>query len=341
MHAARRSMVAGVAGLAALGILPAASVAQAQDVPAPDTVRVRMSMTGAHAPDALAAGRYRLSIDAPRRFPGMLQLVKPNQGYTRADFRADSRQLGRRGSGAALRRLSSQLRYFGGAVVAPTRTGAMWETLYAGHYWLMAPAARPGGMGITTVQVHGTPAPTRFPSVSANATGTNTGLRLERRVPRTGRMLIRNTSNSIDLQLMLPLKAGASYNDFYRWARHPMRAPMPLRFRGARITSALSPDAGYVLRYQLHPGRYVVFGLSSLNADRLRQVFQPLTVRAGANAAARRSSWTGPEGFEKAPRLASRVKRWGATRSGDPATNDGRLSGLRSMLTRLAAPRIP
>lgn len=248
------------------------------------------------------------------------------------------RRLGGPGTGPALRRLSTELRYFGGAVVPPTRTGALWETLYAGRYWLMAPALRPEGMAITTVRVHGTPAPSRFPRVSAHATGTNTGLRLERRIPRAGRMLIRNTSTDLDSQLMIPLKADATYADFLRWVRHPRRAPMPLRFRGARLTASLSPDTAYVLRYRLHPGQYVVFGASSLNADRVRQVFQPLTVPPGSPALGRRSSSAvRSAGLRTVPGVTQRIQHWG-THSRAAATSPRGLSGLRRLLTRLAAP---
>ncbi|MDQ4085415.1 MAG: hypothetical protein M3165_06305 [Actinomycetota bacterium] len=331
MHAARRSVVATVAALAGLGMVPAASVAQ--DAPAPASARVRMSVHGVHAPGTLTAARYHLEVAAPRRFPGMLQLVKPDRGYTRAEFRADLRRQGWPGGSAARRRLSTNLRYFGGAVVPATRTGSLWETLYAGRYWLIAPALVPGGSAITTVRVHGTPAPSRFPRVSAHVTGTDTGLRLERRIPRAGRMLIRNTGTDLDAQFLVPLRGDATYADFLRWVRHPRRAPMPLRFRGARFTAALSPEASYVLRYRLHPGTYVVVSLSSLRADRLRQVFQPLTVPAGA----RRSTGSPrAEGLRPAPGLTRRIQQWGGTRSRDTSTS--KPSGLRGLLTRLALP---
>jgi hypothetical protein len=336
MHALRRSMVSTVAALAGFSMVTGASVAQGQDASAPGSVRVRMSLNAVHAPDAVAAGRYRLAVAAPRRFPGFLQLVKPDHGYTRAEFRSDVRRSGRPGSRAALRRLSTKLRYFGGAVVPATRTGALWETLYAGRYWLVAPALRPSGLATTTVRVHGTPAPSRFPRVAAHATGTDSGLRLERRIPRVGRLLIRNTSSGLDSQVMLPLRGDATYADFLRWLRHPRRAPMPLRLRGARFTAALSPDAAYVLRYRLHPGRYVVFSLSSLNARRIRQMFQPVTVPAGPNAQARRASWQrGAEGLRPLPGLTrQRIQHWGATRSSGTVG----LSGLRRLVTRVAVP---
>ena len=338
MHVARRSLLAAAVGTLALATVPAMSLAQADTVPAPDTVRVRMSRTDVHAPDALAAARYRLAVEAPSRFPGMLQLVKPDHGYTQAEFRADARRAGRPGGLPALKRLLTKLRCFGGAVVAPGRTGALWETLYSGRYWLMAPALRPGGVDIKTVRVHGTPGASRFPWVSANATSTNRGLRLERRIPRTGRMLVRNNSHVDDSLMLLPLRPGTHYADFVRWLHRPM-GEMPVRFRGARVTANLSPDAGYVLRYQLHPADYVVFSFTSLiSPGRISDVFQPLTVPSGRHARSA-ASWQAPGGgLRNAPRLAERVERWHAS-SGTGGTVKSRLGSLRRSLRPMLAPR--
>lgn len=319
--------------------LPAISLAEADTLPAPKTVRVRMSMTEVHAPDALSSARYRLGIHAPSRIPALLDIVKPDRGYTQSDFRSDVRRAGRPGGMPALKRLLTKLRYFGGAVVAPGRTGALWETLYSGRYWAMAPTVRPRGLGldIETIRVHGTPAATRFPRVSANATGTAHGLRLERRIPRRGRILIRNNSTGLDAVFLLPLKPDATYADFIRWVRHP-RTQMPVRFRGARLTSTLSPDAGYVLRYQLHPAEYVVFSASSLNSRRIREAFQPLTVPRGDHLRRVGSSWRAPgDGFRNAPGLTHRVERWRDS-TGIDATRPSGLAALRRSLRPMLAP---
>jgi hypothetical protein len=337
MPLVRRSLLAAFAGTVGLATLPLMSLAQAQNLPAPPEVRVRMSISGAHAPDALSAGRYRLSVDAPNRFPGMLQLMKPDRGYTQADLRSDMRRANHGGL-PALKRMLTHVRFFGGAVVAPGRDGALWETLYSGRYWLTAPAMRPGGIGVTTVRVHGTPTASRFPSVSAHATGTNHGLRLEREVPRAGRLLIRNDASFTDGLILLPLQRGAAPSDFYRWLRQGTGRP-PVRFRGARVTSSLSPDAGYVLRYRLHPAEYVVFSMSSLNANRINEVFQPLTVRGARRVHRSQSSWQEPGGgFRHAPLLARRLERWHA--SGDVGGSDqgSRLAGLRRTLQSTLLP---
>jgi hypothetical protein len=337
MRAVRRSLLAALAGTVGLATLPAMSLAQAETEPAPKSVRVRMTMTEVHAPDSVPAGRYRLGVDAPSRVPGLLQLVKPDQGYTKADFRGDLRRADRPGGRAATRRRMTKLRFFGGAVVAPGRTGALWETLYSGRYWLMAPTRRLGGFSAKTVRVHGTPTASRFPSLSAHATGTEHGLRLEREIPRTGRMLIRNHSEFTDSLMMVPLRSGTTYADFVQWLRHPS-GRMPLRFRGARITAGLSPDAGYVLRYRLHPAEYVAFGLSSFSGRRIREVFQPLTVRGARRAASTRSSWQAPGGgLRKAPSLARRIEHWHAT--GPVAgTLGSRLDALRRSVRPLLVP---
>jgi hypothetical protein len=203
----------------------------------------------------------------------------------------------------------------------------------------MAPTVRPHGLGvdIKTVRVHGTPAASRFPRVSANATGTNHGLRLERQIPRTGRMLIRNNGRSADSLMLVPLRPDTTYADFVRWLRHPS-GDIPLRFRGARMTASLSPNAGYVLRYQLHPAEYVVLSLSSLFSSRIREVFQPMTVPSGRHARSAQS-WQAPGGgLRNAPALASRIERWHASSNAD-AMRRSRLDALRRSLRPMLVPR--
>ena len=293
--------------LVGLGTVPAGSLAQARDLPAPRQITVRMAPSGVQAPDALAAGRYQLNVRTARHLPGLLQLVKPDRGYTRADLRADERR-GRRG----INRIQANLRFFGGTEVRAGGSGALWETLYAGRYWLAG--FGPGGFSVKTVHVHGTPSPSAFPRVSAEATGTDKGLRLSRTAPQAGRMLVRNVSNEIDALFLLPLKKGTTYADFLRWLRRP-NEDMPVRFRGARSTAALSPDAGYVLRYRLQAGDYVVISISSLMGlgpgSGPRQLFRPLTVRPRTGAKSARMAGTrGTEGFKSSPAAARRIERW-------------------------------
>ena len=108
-------------------------------------------------------------------------------------------------------------------------------------------------------------------------------------------MLIRNTGKGIDDLWLFPLVRGATYDDFVRWVRRP-RVPEPFRFRGLRTTAQVSPDAGYVLRYRLRPGHYVVMDSHTLNRvflDRpvvhLRRLMRPMTVRHTAVEVAPRS----------------------------------------------------
>jgi hypothetical protein len=339
MHVVQRSLLAAVAGTVGLATLPAISLAQAETVPAPDSVHVRMSRAGVHAPDTLSAARYRFGVQAPNRFPGMLQLVKPDRGYTQAEFRADVRRAGHRGGMQALKRLLTKIRFFGGANVAPGRSGALWETLYSGRYWLMAPAMRPGGVDVETVRVHGDPTVSRFPRVSANATSTDRGLLLERRIPHMGRMLIRNNADFADTLMLLPLQGDATYADFVRWLRRGGASRPPVRFRGIRLTAGLSPDAGYVLRYQLHPGTYVAFSFASLSARRIREVFQPVLV-PGGHASRVQSSWGAPGGgLRTAPGLARRIERWHAG-SNVAGTRRSRLDALRRSLRPMLAPTV-
>jgi len=119
-----------------------------------------------------------------------------------------------------------------------------------------------------------------------------------------------------------PLREGTTYADFLHWTRHPT-GEMPIRFRGARSTGTLSPDAGYVLRHRLHPGDYVAMSISSLSAASgpaaLRRLFRPLTVLHNAGRDSARTAVTrGTEGFEKTPAVARRMERWLVSGDRDP-----------------------
>ena len=109
--------------------------------------------------------------------------------------------------------------------------------------------------------------------------------------------------------------------------------------RGARLTAGLSPDAGYVLRYRLHPADYVVLSFSSFSGHRIREVFQPLTVRDGGRAAtARSSSWQAPGGgLRNAPTFARRIERW-HTSSPVDGTRSLQLGELRRSLRPMLVP---
>jgi hypothetical protein len=287
VHSVRCSLLAVV--LAGSGGVSAGSIAHAEGLPAPRHIAVRLTASGVQAPDSVAAGRYRIQVRLPRRSPGLLVLVKPDRGYTRADLRADDR----RGGAAANRRIRTNLRFFGGVETRGGGTGTLWETLYAGRYWLVGISAeRPRGFSVKTVHVHGSPFASSFPRVSGTVTSDDQGLRVSRRIPQTGRMLVRNESRRLDAQFLVPLRRGATYAEFLRAARRP-RGDVPIRFRGFRTTAPLSPDAGYVLRYRLRPGTYVVMGSRGINAlfnssdAPLRRLIRPVTVRPDRRVARR------------------------------------------------------
>jgi hypothetical protein len=283
------------------GVVPAASLVQAGDLPAPRPLNVRLSAAGVHAPDSLAAGRYRIEIRQPSRTLGSVTLVKPDRGYSRADFRADNRRQGP----ASNRRIRQNLRFFGGVELGRGGTGVLWETLYAGRYWLLGVTER--GLAIKTVRVHGFPSASTFPRVTAEATSFDQSLQLTRHIPRAGRILIRNNSHRLDALLLLPLKEGVSYVEFLRWLRHPDRRP-PFAPRGLKVTAPLSARAGYVLRYRLRPGRYVAMGLRGANllfnsgGNRVRRWVRPVVVggRAPAPSMSRARLSTGTVGFASA-----------------------------------------
>jgi hypothetical protein len=306
-----RSCLLAVA-LMASGIVPAAASAQAADLPAPRQLTVRLTSTGAHAPDSVAAGRYRIQVRAPRRGLGLLVLVKPDRGYTQADLHADARR-----GPAGNRHIQQSLRFFGGVQTHAGGTGALWETLYAGRYWLLSfSSERPRRFSIETVHVHGTPFASSFPRVSAEVTSLDHALRITRRISATGRMLIRNDTAGTDSLFFIPLRRGATYEEFLRALRR-RHADLPIRFRGFRTTLPLAADAGYVLRYRLRPGTYVVVGFSAFNAllhprnAPLRRLVRPVRVRPGSGASAHAFSASSarPAGFVP---VSGRAHGWSA-----------------------------
>jgi hypothetical protein len=283
-----RFLVLAVA-LVGASLVPAATAAQADRLAKPRDLRVRISATGVHARESLASGRYRIHVRAPRRSFGILVMVKPDRGYTRADLRSDDR----RGTPAADRRIQANLRFFGGVQMRPGRSGVLWETLYAGRYWLVGLTNLRRGVSITTVHVHGSPFASTFPRVSAQATNSRRGIpRITRRIPHSGRILVRNTSRRVDSMLFLRLAPGVSYREFLRAVRRSKRG-FPLVLRGHTFsTASLSPSAGCVLRYRLRPGTYVVMGSRGLNSlfsprhRRLRQLVRPVGVHRRVQSSA-------------------------------------------------------
>lgn len=295
-----RCLILAVVALVGASLVPAATVAQADRLAKPGDLRVRMSATGVHARESLASGRYRIHVHGPRRSFGILVLVKPDRGYTRADLRADDRRRTR----AADRRIQENLRFFGGVQMQRGRTGVLWETLYAGRYWLVGLSNLRRGVAITTVHVHGSPFASTFPRVSAQATNGKRGIpRITRTIPQSGRILVRNTSRRDDSLWFLRLAQGVSYREFLRAVRRS-KDGFPLILSGAFSTASLSPDAGYVLRYRMRPGAYVAMGNRGLNSlfsrrhRRLRQLVRPVRVHSGKKSSAR-----GIAGMSAAPDL--------------------------------------
>jgi hypothetical protein len=280
------------------------SLAQADHLPAARDLNVRLKPDGAQARDSVRAGRYRIEVRTPRRAFGVLTLLKPDRGFTRADLRHGRGNVGK------------NLRSFGGLTLHPGQTGVMWETLYAGRYWLMSETfgPRPSRERIRTIRVHGTPSPSRFPRVSAEAFNRDNGARITARIPRAGRMLIRNTSPRLDAIVLLPLKDGFTYREFLAWLRRDGEGKSPLRL-GFRITGYTSPGVGYVLRYRLRPGNWVVtdpftlFGFG--RQHRLTQAFRPLRVHGGKTraAAAAGAARYAADGFTSSPRQRRTVGR--------------------------------
>lgn len=269
------------ATVVAAALVPTGSTALADGLPAPWQMSVRLTASGVKAPDSLVSGRYRVEVQAPRRSFGLMLLVKPDRGYTRADLRADDR-----GGAAGIRRIRENIRFFGGVEVRPGRTGVLWETLYEGRYWVLGiNSGRPRGIPIATVHVHGTPSLSSFPRISGDATTSRDAFRMTRTLPQAGRLLIRNESRRDESLVLLRLRGGDTYEDFVDAVRHPRTGTVQVG--GFHQTLPLTGGAGYVLRYRLRQGRYVVMGLEGFGrllvgrkVRHIRELTEPLTVRA-------------------------------------------------------------
>jgi hypothetical protein len=297
MRLVKSSLV--LTALVGASLVPAGSLAQANHLPAPGDLTVRLTPKDVRAPDSVQAGRYRLEVQAPRRALASLTLVKPDRGLTLADLRHG------RGN------IAKHVRFFGGLTLRPDQTGVMWETLYAGRYWLMSETVgRDWRQRIETIRVHGAPSVSRFPRVAAEAFHRDNSTRITSRIPRSGRMLVRNTSPRLDAMVLLPLRDGATYRDFLVWVRSDGEGRSPLRFSGFRTTSLSSPRVGYVMRYRLRPGNWVTTDLRSLfgfgRPERLTQAFRPLHVRGGTTAGGPRYD---ANGFTSSPQQRRAVGR--------------------------------
>jgi hypothetical protein len=298
MRLVKSSLVAALLGAS---LVPTGSLAQASHLPAPRDLVVRLTPDDVQARDSVQAGRYRIEVRAPRRALANLTLIKPDRGFSRADLRE--------GRGTLQR-----LRFFGGLTLNPGQTGVMWETLYAGRYWLVSDTfGRRFRERIHTIRVHGTPGTSRFPDVSAEAFSRDNGARITSRIPRTGRMLIRNTSPRLDAVVLLPLKDGFTYQEFLTWLRRDGDGRNPIRLLGLRMTGLTSPRVGYVLRYRLRPGNWVVTDLWTLfgigrQPDRLTQAFRPLHVNAGTTRTAAAARYEA-NGFTSSPRQRQTLGR--------------------------------
>ena len=263
--------------LACAGVVPAVPLAQADGLPAPRTVHVRMSARHIQGPHSLAAGRYRLQVRAPGHGFGQLLLVKPLPGYTVAQFKDDS--VGAEGFPRARR----NTRLFGGINLHPGRTGAMWETLFTGRYWLCGFTPQHQRIPVvTTLHVHGAPTVSRFPrTVAEVASLPRLGLHLDRRsIPSTGQILVRNIATNPHSIDFMPLKPGFTYRDYLRYSRNT-RGSLPGSIGATTRTGLASQNVGFVMRYHLRPGRYVVFVDEGFLAGppNLRRFSSPLTVR--------------------------------------------------------------
>jgi hypothetical protein len=108
---------------------------------------------------------------------------------------------------------------------------------------------------------------------------------MTRTLPQGGRLLIRNESRGDEGLVLMRLGGGDTYEDFVDAVRHPRTGSV--RLAELRQTLPLTGGAGYVLRYRLRAGRYVVMSLGEFGrlilgrkVRHIRELTEPLTVRS-------------------------------------------------------------
>ncbi len=265
IDASRRRTTGAIAFVSAV-VLPLGVVAPgtvgAHEAPAPPKVTIHVEGHNVSMPGALRSSRYHFVVAGT----GGVQLVKVDKGYTRAEFVRDVKRA-ERGNGRAFERLTDNLRFFGGVVTADQDRGEFWETLYTGTYWALSLDAfdrAPRVREIKVVKVHGSVRETAWPGQSGIATLRDDRIVVPARLPRSGRLLVRNRGSNIDLVIVLRLAPGKTIKDL-------RNADDDSAIRDIAVPVALlSADTQMIWGYSLPKGNYVFAGAQSvMTADSL------------------------------------------------------------------------
>ena len=258
-----RSAGLGVSGvLAAAGLVAAAPAAQAHPLPEPPRVTAAVSSTGVVTmPSHLRSQRYRFVVTTNDRKDGAsLQLVKPNRGYTRAEFVRDFRRShseNQKVALAALGRISTNTRLFGGAAAEPGKNGQFYMTLYAGRYWALDPDEKlRKAADLRTIHVTGTPKPTRWPGSDATVTAVHhERFTAPKTIPAKGTMLFRNRDTEPHFVVLAKLEKGKTVADVRAFLKNP-KGPFPATDQAS--SAVISPNVQYLWNYSVPKGRYVL-----------------------------------------------------------------------------------
>lgn len=253
----RRTLAGGSALLLSVGLMAGPSAAQAENLPAPPRANVKVTHDAVHVPATLRSQRYRFVVRTPHRLGVELLLMRPDRGYTKREFARDGR-LADRGRIGAIRRISDNVRFFGGATADPDHDGVFWQTLYPGRYWAMNFAATQQRAGdIETIRVHGPTRATSWPGQDTRITTRDFGFTGPRVLPRSGRMLIRNRMGSQPHFIVLArLTRDTTYADVVAWLENPQGPPPPVRFQMS--TPIMSGDVQNLVRYRVPRGTYAL-----------------------------------------------------------------------------------
>ncbi|MGH8970430.1 MAG: hypothetical protein ACRDV1_10830 [Actinomycetes bacterium] len=264
VNALVRPSAVATAVLLGVGLMgaPAASAAAA---PAPARLLVTVDHGRVHMPSSLRSARYRFVVKAVGRADGV-QLVKPDRGYTKDEFRADARRSDSRNrqvAKRAVRHMLDNIRFFGGVNAERGDKAVFWETLYTGRYWVLTQTSQ----RIREVRVHGSVRRTAMPAFDGTLRVRDGKITAAPRVlPRHGKFLVRSTGTQPHQLVLMRLAPGKTAADVKKFLRRLFEGdltvldeepPMDL-YAEPLGTGVLSPGTQYVQRYTLPRGNYAV-----------------------------------------------------------------------------------
>jgi hypothetical protein len=231
---------------------PTAGASERAGIP---TVVVRMN--GDHirvvGGNTVHAGRIEFKVTTGDR-AHILQILRLHRGYTIQDAGQDfGPAFG--GDTDAIRRLDENITWRGGAETKPGKPGRFVVTLGGGHFTMFDQ----NGNGLTQLNVVGTV--TKRPSVPHQSKITAFSYGFEstpETIPAKGTLQFTNQADQPHFLEMMHVKASTTDRQVRRAFSPTASGPPSFALKGGTGSGVISPGTGEMLRYDLHPGKYVI-----------------------------------------------------------------------------------